>query len=213
MEKVFSIDGKLFNFLNKCTDLVILNILWIICCIPIITIGASTTAMHYVTLKMAKGEESYIVKSFFHSFRQNLKQATMVWVCILASICILFFDFYYITHIKTNMTNLLTFAIFFITFLLGMMTCYVFPILSYFQCRTLKAMKNALSIAIIHLPYTVLLLLLESMPVVLILLFPTHLIPVTFFDIIIGFSLCAYLSAFIYNKIFKRYIPEEEECQ
>ena len=77
MGRIFSLDSPLFSFLNKVADLILLNILTMICCLPIITIGASMTALHYVVLKMVRDEESYIVRSYFKSFRQNFKQATI----------------------------------------------------------------------------------------------------------------------------------------
>lgn len=78
MKHIFSLDGKLFLFLNRLADLLLLNILWLITSIPLLTIGASTTALYYVTLKCVRNEENYIVRSFFRSFRQNFRQATII---------------------------------------------------------------------------------------------------------------------------------------
>ena len=85
MDRIFNMDNKFFVFMGRVADLMILNILCIICCIPIITIGASVTAMYYVTLKMARNEESYIVRSFFKSFKENFKQATVIWLVALVA--------------------------------------------------------------------------------------------------------------------------------
>ena len=71
MDRFFSMDNKFFTFMGKVADLFILNILCLICCIPIVTAGASITAMFYVTMKMVKNEESYIIKSFFKSFKPD----------------------------------------------------------------------------------------------------------------------------------------------
>ena len=71
MSRLFNLDSPIMVFLSKMADLLILNLLALICCIPIITIGASMTAMSYVTLKMVRDEECYIAKDFFKSFRQN----------------------------------------------------------------------------------------------------------------------------------------------
>ena len=208
MGKLFSIDGKAFCFLSSCADLVVLNILWIICCLPVVTIGASTTALHYVALKMAKGEEAYIVKSFFHSFIENFRQATVIWMSILACAAVLFFDFYYIGHTRAELAGVLAVVIFFIAILLSITICYIFPMLSYFKCSTFAAVKNALFMAIAHLPDTVLLLALALLPVGMVLLLPDQLAAVTFLDVIIGFAGCAYVGAFIYHRIFRNYIPE-----
>ena len=78
MGRFFSMDNKFFTFMNKVADLCILNIICLVCCIPIVTAGASITAMYYVTLKMVRNEEAYIVRSFFKSFKDNFKQATII---------------------------------------------------------------------------------------------------------------------------------------
>ena len=84
--KLFSMDGKFLNIFNRITDLVVLNLLWILCCLPIFTIGAATSALYQVTLQMAEDRESYIAQSFFHAFLENFKQATASWLICLAAI-------------------------------------------------------------------------------------------------------------------------------
>ena len=73
--KIFDLDSPLMNVLNKMADLMWLNILTLICCIPVITAGAALTSMHYVALKIVRNEESYITRSFFKSFKTNFRQA------------------------------------------------------------------------------------------------------------------------------------------
>ncbi|MGN1184899.1 MAG: DUF624 domain-containing protein, partial [Oliverpabstia sp.] len=76
MNNLFNPDNKFFTFMGKVADLMILNLLCIVCCLPIVTAGASITALYYVTLKIARNEETYIARGFFHSFKENFKQAT-----------------------------------------------------------------------------------------------------------------------------------------
>ena len=66
MNRFFNMDNKFFTFMGRIADLIILNLLCIVCCIPIVTIGPAITAMFYVTMKMVRNEEAYIVKGFFH---------------------------------------------------------------------------------------------------------------------------------------------------
>ena len=73
MGRFFNMDNKFFTFMGRIADLCILNIICLVCCIPIVTAGASITAMYYVTLKMVRNEEAYIVRSFFKSFKDNFK--------------------------------------------------------------------------------------------------------------------------------------------
>ena len=80
MTGLFNVDGPVLQFVNKIVYSVYLNILWFLCCIPVITVGASTTALFYVTLKISKNEEGNITKAFFRSFRQNFRQGTLIWL-------------------------------------------------------------------------------------------------------------------------------------
>ena len=83
MNRFFNMDNKFFVFMGRVADLLLLNFLCILCCIPVVTAGASITALYYVTLKMARDEESYIARSFFRSFKQNFKQATIINIIML----------------------------------------------------------------------------------------------------------------------------------
>ena len=78
--KFFNLDSPVMQALGKMADLMWLNILTLICCIPVVTAGASLTAMHYMALKIVRNEECYITKGFFKSFKENFKQATLIWL-------------------------------------------------------------------------------------------------------------------------------------
>ena len=84
-------EGSPFQvFLNKMTDLLILNLITLLLCLPVITAGAALTAMHYVLLKMVRGEEGYIVKSFFRAFKREFRQATVMWIVFMALAALMF---------------------------------------------------------------------------------------------------------------------------
>ena len=100
MSNLFNLDGPVLQFINKIVYSVYLNILWFVCCIPVVTVGASTTALFYVTLKISKNEEGSITKAFFHSFQQNLKQGTLIWLILLALGIILGIDGYILYHMR-----------------------------------------------------------------------------------------------------------------
>ena len=86
MGKIFDMDSPVMRVLNRVGDLLILNVLMIVCCIPVITAGAAFTAMHYVLLKIVRGEEGYLIRGFFKSFRSNFRQATLIWLLSLIHI-------------------------------------------------------------------------------------------------------------------------------
>ena len=95
MSNLFNPDNKFFTFMGRVADLMILNILCIICCIPVITVGPAITAMFYVTLKMARNEESYVIRGFFHSFKQNFRQGVIIHLIMLVVGAVLLFDLYF----------------------------------------------------------------------------------------------------------------------
>ena len=83
LQGLFNYDNPVWRFIGKLGDLIILNILWMITSIPIVTIGASITALYYVTLKLVRDEDGYTIKSFFKSFKENFKQSTIIWLIML----------------------------------------------------------------------------------------------------------------------------------
>ena len=76
LQGIFNYDNPVWRFIGKLGDLILLNILWIVCSIPVFTIGASTTAVYYVTLKLARDEGDSTIRSFFHSSSQFLRKAS-----------------------------------------------------------------------------------------------------------------------------------------
>ena len=94
MRGIFDIDSPFIQFLAHIADLIILNIVFLICCIPFVTIGPSITALNYVTLKLAAKEDINVIRSFFKSFRQNFRQALIIWILLLGFGGLLFYDLY-----------------------------------------------------------------------------------------------------------------------
>ncbi len=86
---LFDLDNPVMRFLSRVADILTLNLLFIVCSIPVFTIGASTTALYYCCFKMKDEEEGYLTRRFFKSFRENFKQATIMWLILLAFLILL----------------------------------------------------------------------------------------------------------------------------
>ena len=91
---IFDPEGPLMGTLAIIADLAILNLITLLCCVPVITAGAAMTAMHYVLLKIVRQEDGYITADFLRSFRQNFRQATAVWSLFLLFAALLVLDFF-----------------------------------------------------------------------------------------------------------------------
>ena len=210
MGRFFNMDNKFFVFMGKVADLCMLNLLCIACCIPVVTAGASLTALYYVTLKMVRNEEAYIFRSFFKSFKENFKQATIINVIMLIVAVLLYLD----TNIAGNMGQTtgkilrMIFAVF--TLLYVMVLLYVYPVLAKFYNSIKNTFKNAFLMAIRHLPFTFLMLLICACPI-LILFIPSFQIQMSLIMLVILFgpAVIAYGNSHFFVRIFDKYIPEE----
>ncbi len=212
--RFLNIDSPFMQFLGKAADLMWVNILCLILCLPIFTAGAAMTAMHYVCLKIVRDEECYITKSFFKSFKENFVQSSLEWLIMLVIIFVLAGDFYlfYTGAVELPMivqTIILAIAIF---ALLGALM--VFPVQARFVNSISGTFKTAFAIAIIQLPKTLLMLVIYVLPLVLGYMFP-QIFPLV---LVFGMSVPAFCAALMYNKKFKvledRYLedhPVEEE--
>lgn len=198
--------------MGRVADLIILNLLCLLCCIPIVTAGASITAMFYVTLKMVRNEESYIVKSFFKSFKQNFKQATIIHLIMLVTALLLFFDLRIVNQLEGTVGQVL--HVIFIAFMLLylMIFLYIYPVLSKFYNTTRNTFVNSFLMAIRHLPYTILMLVISAIPAAF-LFIPNAAVfsSVLMLFILLGFATVAYCNSYFFVKIFDNYIPKEEE--
>ena len=196
MNHLFNLDGPVLQFINKIVYSVYLNILWFICSIPVITIGASTTALFYVTLKISKNEEGSITKAFFHSFKENLRQGTVIWLILLAFGIILGIDGYVLYHMRfENVFWTLCTAVFCVAAAAyAIILMYIFPLLARFD-NTIGAMfKNALFIGVRFLFCTALMA---------VIYFVMLLIVVRIFTpaVIFGEGLCALLCSCLLSNI------------
>lgn len=206
MGKVFALDSPLMNGLSKLADLIWLNILATICCIPIITIGASLTALHYVVLKMVKDEEGYITRSFFKSFRENFKQATLMWLMLLVVFILLVADFMIFRFSGIVFPGWCQIALTAIAVLIMFATMHLFPLLSRYENSIRATYKNSLFMGILHLPKTILMMLCWIVPIV-ITIYVESFFPIVFF---LGISGPAFLNALLYKKSFQQLEPETE---
>ena len=195
MRDFFSFDNTFFRALSRVADLIILNIAFIICSIPIFTIGASMTAMYYVTLKMAENEEGYVLRTFWKSFRQNFKQATLIWLGMLAAGCVLVLDVLILNGAGSSFAKIFLILIFATIIVYSMVLLYVFPLLSRFENKILTTVRNAFIISLADFPRTLAMLIIIVAAVLLTLWNGYTFWYGLLVWILCGFSSIAYLNA------------------
>lgn len=207
---MFRYDGKLFQALARLADILVLNIICIICCIPVFTIGASLTALYTVTLKMVKNEESYIVRSFFKAFKDNFKEATICTLIMLVGAGVISMDFYAINIMSEPISSAFRIGLFVLLILYMFIYVYLFPLVAKFINPIRKTFSNAFLMSVRHLPYTILMLFISLIPV-LIFWIPNANITATLLClyVIFGVAATALINSHIFVKIFDQYIPRE----
>lgn len=208
MGKFLDMDSPFMRFLNRVGDLMIMNFLMILCCIPVITAGAAFTAMHYVLLKIVRGEEGYLIRGFFKSFRSNFRQATLIWLLMLLVVAVYVGDIWIFNYSGLVFPKPLIIAVAAVAFVLLMIAVYVFPLQARFENSVKNTLKNAMLLAFANLPRTILMMACYILPLVL-GYFSTYAL---LFVIMLGISAPAYAAAWIYSGIFKKLEPEPEEA-
>lgn len=204
--KIFDYDGPLMRMLGRMADLLLLNLLTLICCIPVVTAGAAFTALHYMSLKLVRNEESYIVRGYFKSFIQNFRQATIIWVLILLAYGVIIGDIY-IVSLMESFPVVFKVVILMVGVIVLFVSTFVFPVLAKFDNPVFRTLKNTLVISVWQFPKTVIMFVLNWLPWVLLLFF-LQLLPISVF---FGFVFPSYCSAIMYNKFFKKLEEQIEE--
>ena len=190
--KKLSIDNPFFNLMGTAGDFILLNIVFFVTCIPVVTIGVSLTSLYRVMIKHQQGECAYPVQEYFRTFRKEWKQSTLLWLVFLITGAVLVFDILY----AQNMTRVLNVAIGALALVWGFVYTYAFPL----QCRFYNPVKRTL----FNVHFTMLMLLLNAVPVICMVLGDFIMAMAVPVYIVIGFSLTAWVNSFLLLKIFRK---------
>ena len=206
MGKIFNINNPFWTFMGKLVDVVVLHFIWLVCCIPIVTFGPSTTALYYALLKDTRDEGAHYVKDFFKSFRQNLKQGIILGLIMLVFGALLTFSLqFYLRLEATNLgiTIVKSMAIL-VAILFMMLLQYVFALLARFDNTVKRTIQNAFVFSIRYIGWTILMILIMAAYIFVILYF-------VFIPLMIpGYALVVFLDCYILNHIFKPYVKDQE---
>lgn len=207
--RFFDYDSPLMQFLTKVANLMIINGLTILCCLPIVTIGAALTAAHYMCMKMVRNEDGPIVKGYFKSFKESFKQATPVWLILLVIILILLGDYLIIYHSGITFPYWFKVAVAAVAFIGLFEWIMVFPVMGKFYNTPLRTLKNALIISVAKFPVTLVLIVLNGIFIFL-MIYVIQVLPLV---LLFGITVPAYVGALMLNKYFKKLEDHIREAQ
>lgn len=200
MDKFFDSENPVMKFLSRLVDLALVNIMTLISMIPIITFGASMTAMNYVLFHLVRGDETYVVRMFRKSFKENFRQGIPEGLLVLIVAAVTAFDMWLI---HGTSSKLMTFMMILITIgaiMVFAVSIYMFALQSRYENTVGVTILNAIRLAIGNLPRTIGMIICW-LAWVLALVFLGKAASLAF--LVFGFTLPGYLCAMLYNKVFE----------
>lgn len=206
MNNLFNMDNGFFTALGKICDMIFLSVVWVLLCIPIITIGPANTAMYYATVKVIRKERGYLFREFFKSFRLNFKRGAIVGVILTVIFIILAIDLIWAWGaLNTDDKKApILFGVFAALTLMAInFSIYVFPVLSRFDMTVKHLIKAAAFMSLKHLPYT-----LGMLVIVVISFIGVFYMPILVFILP---AAAVFVNSFLMERVLKKYMPKSEE--
>ena len=208
MNDFFNPDNRFMRALSRLFDLMILNFFTLLLCIPIITAGASITAMHSVLIQMAEDREGYIVRTFFAKFKENFRQATLIWLIILAVIAVFFLDFRIVSFMTGITAQVLQSGLIVLMLVLLLVVQYIFPLTARYENTIRGIFDSVVKLSIGFFPKSIAMVVINAAVIVLGYRYLLHLLPIL---VMFGISGPGYLCAMLYMTIFHKIEPAKPE--
>ena len=203
----FSVEGPFNKFVSRIFDILLLNFLWVLFSLPIITIGASTVAAYSVAIKMVDDKEGYVGRSFVKAFRENLRQGIILGLITIGAAYIVYLNFALFNAIESNPMIILIIGILAgVYFLFSLL--YAFPLIARYKNSLLQTLRNSMEISIKYFVRTMMLLLVLA----LIIFIMFYNFVTMFFSIFVGPAfIILTISTFALN-IFQKIEKDHDEA-
>lgn len=209
--------NPVLDFINTLCNFIALNILFLITCLPVVTIGAALSSLYYVTIREARGEYGYLIRPYLREFRRNLKTGTLAFAILSAIGAVLLFSLAFWYSLGTTLSAAVT-GLIAIALIIWLFTfTYTFPLIGRFEDTAVRSLKNAFCLMMSNVKATLWLLLIYV--VTLSLCF--FLAPMKLMMVLFGFAFIAYCQSYVLKNVFEPYenvqeasaeiIPAEED--
>lgn len=207
MKNLFNPDGTVMRVLTILSDIILLNLCFLLCCIPLVTIGGAWSALYGVCLRHREGDG--VVRLFFSGFRRSFRQATVVWLLLAAAGAVLALDFRLIATLEA-VPAVVTVLLYLAALLLLGTGLYVFPMIALYKDAIPRMLKNALILSITALPKTLLLALVSAVPLIVLLLDVELFGRMLMLWLLVGWAVTAKINSYILKGVFQRLVNTDE---
>lgn len=206
MEKIFDPDNAFWSVIRKILYLIELSLAWFVCSLPLITIGTSTSALYYATVKAVRKERSYPLREFWKAWKLNIKYGTVLTVILAAvSGMALFADFVIgVSFLQLNNISDCIFTILFLVkdFILLGVICHIFPLLSRFDMPVFKLLETAVFLCIGNA--------VRTLAVSIVVILTALIIKEEVGFVIILPALCCFVVSFLLEPMYQKYYREKD---
>ena len=202
----FSLDGPFYRFGSLLADIMILGVAWLLFSLPLFTVGASSTALFYVTTRRIANREGYILRDFWAAFKSNFKKATLLWLIMAGLTGTLAYYLLNIANLADIMGGMVSYLIpawIVILIEIAFMMVYLFPITARFDMKFTQILKSALFMANRHIFTSVTCVALGLAVALAVYIYPIM--------ILLAMSLYAWLASYLIMRVFKKYRPEMDK--
>lgn len=204
LDRIFDTDNIVFRFFTKMGYIWWLHILWLVCSLPIITLGASTTALLFSCMKLRHGD-GYVTQNFFASFKENFRQATILFLFFLITGGILLFDLVMCSQIDSALGHMIKYGAMALLIPYAITLLYAFALQAKFVNPVKKTLQYAFFAAWKYFRYTLQMIFV----VALVLILNMTIVLVNFITLSIGIGIMSYVLSIYYDKIFSEMILQE----
>lgn len=212
MKPLFNLDNPFIQMLSRVCDLALANILFIICCLPVVTAGASAAALHKVCQDIILDRDNTVLRPFFRAFRQNFKQATIVWgvelLMIVSAVC---YWLLIVSYTAGSLASALKLVLLIALILVLCVCVYIHPLLVRYDNRLRQHLLNAIILAVCKLPRTIAMAALHLAPVLLLYFSTVMFFRTLLFWLLIGFSFIVYMCTSLLKPVFKELETPNDE--
>ena len=213
MGKLFNLDAPIVQWLGKVGQMMVSTVIWLLCCLPVVTIGAATVALYRIMFNL-KEDRSCALKVYFQTFRESFWKATALWLLMLVCCAILLGLYFVMVQVENMILRMVVLAIFCLLFFtVYFYSLYAFPLTAYFENTLAGTIRNAIGMSIGNLRYTIIACAVTLIPLVMAILVPKLFLQMLYLWMILGPGALAYGVCCALSPVFQRYIPgNEEEC-
>lgn len=200
MKKSRSDENPIIALFSWFSDMIVLNFITLICCLPIITIGAALTAAHFAALKLHRAEGS-LIKNYFKSFKENFWQSTALWIMYVLFLAVSYLTFITLSTGAGDFPLILEGCILGVAVFVSFVYLWVFPLQSKFVNTIFKTVRLSLFMAFKHIFISLAMLIFTVLP---------FLVTLQLFTVFVlfGLSVPIYFCAVCYDKLFRGFEAE-----